>query len=132
MAIVVTRGGTSRTRIQELKVVFSDGQLVLRYFDTELPINPRQAPRVYRLAVDGLTESLGSDSPHLHEFLSILSSLENMPPYTESDPARAAALRDAPDRVPADPRHDAARPGPRRSECGRSAGFAPSRILAAK
>ena len=47
----------------ELKLEFHDGALVLRYFDNELPINPRQAPRVYRLAVDPLTEELGTDSP---------------------------------------------------------------------
>ena len=36
----------------ELQLEFRDGALVLRYFEHELPINPRQAPRVFRLAVD--------------------------------------------------------------------------------
>jgi (1->4)-alpha-D-glucan 1-alpha-D-glucosylmutase len=67
----------------ELRLHFTDGQLVLRYFDTELPINPRQAPRVYRLALDPLTEALGEDDPTLHEFQSIIASLQNLPPYTE-------------------------------------------------
>jgi len=74
----------------ELKLEFRDGALVLRYFEHELPINPRQAPRVYRTAVESLSRQLGPDHPHLHEFLSILASLENMPPYTESDPVRMA------------------------------------------
>jgi (1->4)-alpha-D-glucan 1-alpha-D-glucosylmutase len=74
----------------DLQLVFHDGALLVKYFDKELPINPRQAPRVYRAAVEPLTRSLGPDDPQLHEFLSILSSLENMPPYTESDPGRAA------------------------------------------
>ncbi|HEY0874637.1 MAG TPA: malto-oligosyltrehalose synthase [Vicinamibacterales bacterium] len=74
----------------ELKLEFRDGVLVLRYFEHELPINPRQAPRVYRLAVEPLTAELGPDSPHLHEFLSILASLENMPAYTEQNPDRIA------------------------------------------
>jgi (1->4)-alpha-D-glucan 1-alpha-D-glucosylmutase len=74
----------------ELQLQFRDGLLVLRYFEHELPINPRQAPRVYRLAVDPLTAALGSDNRDLHEFLSIVASLENMPPYTEQDPARIA------------------------------------------
>src|SRR5687767_2921590 len=34
----------------ELQLAFADGTLVLRYFDQELPINPRQAPRVYKTA----------------------------------------------------------------------------------
>ena len=36
------------------KVAFRDGQLTLTYFETELPINPRQSPRVFRLALEPL------------------------------------------------------------------------------
>ena len=64
--------------------------LVLNYFEHALPVNPRQCPRVYRLAVEPLTAELGPDSPHLNEFLSILASLENMPAYTEQDPESIA------------------------------------------
>ena len=74
----------------ELKLVFRDGALTLLYFDHELPINPRQAPRVYRAAIDAAAGTLGRDHPQLHEFLSIIASLENMPPYTASDPPRMA------------------------------------------
>lgn len=74
----------------ELQLVFRDGALSLTYFDTDLPVNPRPAARVYRAAVDPLQQILGPDDPKLHEFLSIVSSLENMPPYTELDPERAA------------------------------------------
>ena len=74
----------------ELQLVFRDGSLYLQYFDHRLPINPRQAPRVYRLAVEPLTAELGPDNRDLHEFLSILASLENMPAYTEQDPSRIA------------------------------------------
>ena len=52
-----------------------DGALVAPLFRAELPINPRQAPRVYRAAVEPLPPPLGADSPQLHEFLSIISSL---------------------------------------------------------
>jgi len=72
----------------ELRLVFHDGLLVLRYFDHELPINPRQAPRVYRRAIEPLTADLGADNPRLHEFFSIISSLENMPAYTAREPER--------------------------------------------
>ena len=74
----------------ELQLGFQDGVLSLRYFDSELPINPREAARVYRAAADSLKEAVGPDEPKLHEFLSIVSSLENMPPYTESGAERAA------------------------------------------
>ena len=75
----------------ELQLEFRDGILVLKYFDQELPINPRQAPRVYRHAVEPLTKALGVDSPAVHEFLSIISSLENIPAYTETRPEQMAA-----------------------------------------
>ena len=73
----------------ELQLEFREGALVLRYYENELPINPRQTPRVYRLAVERLTAELGPDNPALHEFLSILSSLENLPAYTEKGVSRA-------------------------------------------
>jgi (1->4)-alpha-D-glucan 1-alpha-D-glucosylmutase len=74
----------------ELRLVFKEGALVLEYFQHELPINPRQAPRVFRTGLDALQHSSGGDDSQLHEFLSILSSLENMPPYTDSQPDRIA------------------------------------------
>jgi (1->4)-alpha-D-glucan 1-alpha-D-glucosylmutase len=74
----------------ELQLLFRDGGLVLRYFETELPINPRQAPRVYRRAAELLKENKATDDPHLVEFLSIITSLENLPPYTVSDPQKMA------------------------------------------
>ena len=75
----------------ELQLAFTGSTLVLRYFDQELPINPREAARVYESATEELTGVLGAGSPPLNEFLSILSSLQNLPPYTETDPERVAA-----------------------------------------
>ena len=69
-------------------------------------MDPRRA-----LAGQQLEREPGAEEPHLHEFQSIISSLENLPAYTESTPermslrqrekevaaelARAEALRDA-------------------------------------
>jgi (1->4)-alpha-D-glucan 1-alpha-D-glucosylmutase len=74
----------------ELRLAFADGQLVLHYVDQELPINPRQAPRVYRHTLDELRAELTDEDPHLREFLSIISALQNMPAYTEREPERIA------------------------------------------
>jgi (1->4)-alpha-D-glucan 1-alpha-D-glucosylmutase len=68
----------------ELQLEFRDGQLVLAYFNHSLPINPRQAPRVYRTGLTKLTQDLGASDPQLLEFLSITTALHKMPPYTES------------------------------------------------
>ena len=74
----------------ELALEFLDGRLVVRYAGHELPINPKHAPQVLRLSVGPLTEALGADNPQLHEFLSILTSLQNLPGSAEQDPSLAA------------------------------------------
>ena len=74
----------------ELHLIFRDGALFLRYFEQELPVYAREAPQVYRTAVEPLAADLGTDHPQLNEFLSIITSLENIAPYTEADRGRAA------------------------------------------
>ncbi len=74
----------------ELRLVYDDGQLVLDYNGLVLPINPRQSPRALRIGLDALEASLGPSDPDLREFLSILTSLANLPAYTERDPVRIA------------------------------------------
>ncbi len=71
----------------ELQLRFEDGSLHLHYFDRDFPINPRQAPRVLGRGVDRLERELAGD-PALREFLSILTALQNLPPYTERDAIR--------------------------------------------
>ncbi|HTL44624.1 MAG TPA: malto-oligosyltrehalose synthase [Vicinamibacterales bacterium] len=70
----------------ELQLEFSAGRLVLKYFDNVLPVNPRQAPRVYRTGLTRLTGQLGPSHPDLLEFLSIITALQKMPAYTASGP----------------------------------------------
>ena len=74
----------------ELVLQFRDGLLHVSYFEHELPVNPKCVPSVLRLSVGPLTASLGADSPQLHEFLSILTSLQNLPAPTVRDPALGA------------------------------------------
>ena len=62
----------------ELTLAFHDGALALRYYDRELPINPRRAPRIFRQGLDALQAELGDD-PDLRELLAILVALENLP-----------------------------------------------------
>jgi (1->4)-alpha-D-glucan 1-alpha-D-glucosylmutase len=71
----------------ELQLRFDDGALHLRYFDRDLPINPRQTPRVLGLNIDQLEQRAGADSA-FREFLSILTELQNLPPYPERDATR--------------------------------------------
>ncbi len=76
----------------ELKLAFTGSALVLRYFDQELPVNARQGARVYAAAAERLKASPGEEAPFLNEFLSIVSSLQNLPPYTTRDPDRITEL----------------------------------------
>ncbi|MBI2834775.1 MAG: malto-oligosyltrehalose synthase [Acidobacteria bacterium] len=73
----------------ELQLRFQDGALHLWYFDLDLPINPRQSPRVLGLHRDRLEREMGGD-PSLREYLSILTALHNLPVYTEREPTRIA------------------------------------------
>jgi (1->4)-alpha-D-glucan 1-alpha-D-glucosylmutase len=69
----------------ELAIAIRNGMPVVSYFEHELPINPRHVPTVLRPAVGPITEALGADSPQLHELLSILTSLQNLPEIAEPD-----------------------------------------------
>jgi len=71
----------------ELQLRFEDGALHLYYFDRNLPINPRQAPRVLGADIERLEQQLGGDAA-LREYLSILTALRNLPAYTEHDATR--------------------------------------------
>ena len=48
---------------------------------------------VFEHGLEGLTASLGEEQPDLREFLSILTSLRNLPAIQETDPARIAERR---------------------------------------
>jgi (1->4)-alpha-D-glucan 1-alpha-D-glucosylmutase len=74
----------------ELKVVYHDGTFTLRYFDHDLPINPRQHQRILACGVDSLRKELGEDDPELLEYLSIMTALGNLPRYTETERSRVA------------------------------------------
>jgi (1->4)-alpha-D-glucan 1-alpha-D-glucosylmutase len=72
----------------ELSLRFERGALALDYGALTIPINPRRAPLVYEYELDTLAAELGADHPALREFLSILTSLRNLPAYTERDRRR--------------------------------------------
>jgi (1->4)-alpha-D-glucan 1-alpha-D-glucosylmutase len=77
----------------EMQLVFEDGTFTLRYFDHNLPINPRQITKVLEHDVESLQRDLGDEDPHFLEYLSITTSLRNLPIYTETEPARVAERR---------------------------------------
>jgi len=74
----------------ELRVVYEHGSFLLRYFEHNLPINPRQFPRLLEQGLEGLRTDLGDDDPQIVELLSIMTSLRNLPVYTETEPDRVS------------------------------------------
>jgi (1->4)-alpha-D-glucan 1-alpha-D-glucosylmutase len=72
---------------------FERGALVLVYGANVIPINPRRSPLVFEHNLEMLERTLGDDHGQLREFLSILTSLRNLPPYTERDLQRIAERR---------------------------------------
>jgi (1->4)-alpha-D-glucan 1-alpha-D-glucosylmutase len=73
-----------------LRLRFEAGALRLEYRDYLLPINPRRSPLVLELELGSLAAQLGEEDARLREFLSILTALRNLPPYTERDPQKIA------------------------------------------
>jgi len=67
---------------------YDAGALRLDYGGLTLPINPRRSPVVLEHGLDDLDAALGAASAELREFLSILTALRNLPPYTERDVRR--------------------------------------------
>lgn len=79
----------------DLQLAFRDGHLLLTYGETELPINPRQVPRVYRTGLTALTTDLGPTHPDLIEFLGIVNALQSAPATNPSADSGDEPVRDA-------------------------------------
>jgi (1->4)-alpha-D-glucan 1-alpha-D-glucosylmutase len=74
----------------ELRLDLENNGLVLRYFDTDRPIDPKLYPQVFRINLDVLRAELKDDDPHLQEFLSIITALDHLPASTETAADRVA------------------------------------------
>ena len=62
-----------------------NGALGLAYYDSNLPVNPRQLAVLLRHNLDKLKADYAEDSPEITEFQSILFHLEHLPSTTDTD-----------------------------------------------
>jgi (1->4)-alpha-D-glucan 1-alpha-D-glucosylmutase len=62
----------------------------LRYYDARFPIAPDSYAKILAKGLEQLPSELGSEHPDLLEYLSILTAIKNLPPFTEADPQRIA------------------------------------------
>jgi len=72
----------------ELKLVYAGKGLQCRYWETELPINPKTYPAVLEYGIEELREKLGEQNPDLLEYLSVITAFRNLPGGAETDNAK--------------------------------------------
>ena len=75
---------------QQIRLHFDNGAFTLHYYDHRLPVDPSSWLRILTHDLEHLEETLGKDSPHSHEYQSILTALRNLPLRTETETERVA------------------------------------------
>ena len=74
----------------ELQLELSGGAFFIRYFQTLLPLEPRTYTVVLAHRLDELKATLPAESDAVRELESILTALEHLPGYKDTDPGRMA------------------------------------------
>lgn len=69
----------------QLQIEFHNGSFSLRYYDRNLPLNPRKLPMILRHRIEDLEAAMPADDPRLVELLSINFQLEHLPAVTRTD-----------------------------------------------
>jgi (1->4)-alpha-D-glucan 1-alpha-D-glucosylmutase len=72
---------------QELRLAYRDGAFALSYWETQLPVAARTTTLVLGVALTAARALLEESHTDLSELESIITSLEHLPPRTETDPA---------------------------------------------
>jgi (1->4)-alpha-D-glucan 1-alpha-D-glucosylmutase len=73
---------------QELRLAFEEGAFFLYYYDNKFPIIPKTYMNILRHRIDALENLLSPANPSFIELLSIITALEHLPLYTETDPEK--------------------------------------------
>jgi (1->4)-alpha-D-glucan 1-alpha-D-glucosylmutase len=76
----------------ELVLVFGDGAFTIHYFEHRFPILPKSYTHILGHRLESLGQELGHDSPPFQELLSIMTALQHLPLYTETEPERVEEL----------------------------------------
>ena len=73
---------------QELRLALEAGAFFIYYYEHKFPIRPQTYALVLEHRLESLQETLPQDHQDHAEYLSIITALGHLPPYTESAPAR--------------------------------------------
>src|SRR5215207_2468495 len=72
----------------ELVLSYEEGAFFLRYWQNDLPINPRTYVNILRVPLGRLIETLGDEHESVLEYQSIITGLDHLPPRTETERAQ--------------------------------------------
>lgn len=75
---------------QELQLAFENGAFFIHYYQHKLPIMPKTYIEILHHCIDELKNQLSAENPRFLELLSIITALNNLPPYTEKNPEKIA------------------------------------------
>ncbi|MBU1647792.1 MAG: malto-oligosyltrehalose synthase [Proteobacteria bacterium] len=70
----------------ELVLVYGTGAFTLQYHEHSFPIIPKTYGQILGHRMEALEQEVGSDSLPYQELLSIMTALQHLPLYTETDP----------------------------------------------
>ncbi len=70
----------------ELLITFADGAFSLHYYEHTFPVIPKTYEHILSHRLETLEQDMGSDSVPFQELLSIMTALQHLPVYTETDP----------------------------------------------
>jgi (1->4)-alpha-D-glucan 1-alpha-D-glucosylmutase len=73
---------------QQLRLSFEEGAFFVYYYEHKFPLRPQTYVGILEHRLQDLQLLLAAESPDIAEYLSIMTALGHLPPYTETDPAR--------------------------------------------
>jgi (1->4)-alpha-D-glucan 1-alpha-D-glucosylmutase len=73
---------------QEIQLHYQRGGFIAKYYETELPVTPRTWILILKPVLEIISAILKESHPHLLELESIITSLDHLPPLTETDPEK--------------------------------------------
>jgi (1->4)-alpha-D-glucan 1-alpha-D-glucosylmutase len=78
---------------QQLVLTHCDGAFWIQYHEHRFPIATQSLSSLLNHRIEELEGQLGSESPHMLEFHSILTAIGHLPPRTETDSEKVNVLR---------------------------------------
>jgi (1->4)-alpha-D-glucan 1-alpha-D-glucosylmutase len=69
----------------QLSLSYGEGEFRIGYFDRRFPVAPCSIRLILQHRIEELEQVLGTESPQLMEYQSILTAIRNLPPRTETD-----------------------------------------------